>query len=158
MKSGCFKFFALFAVCLIAVCMLTSCQTSTPATRVQQNPAVFNNLSKEDQDLVLRGTISERMTKDAVLLAWGPPNNVAYSRESGRDTETWRYTTMQAVYRPHYGIGMGYGYGYGYRGHRYGGVYPYGSVAFGPDYVPVTSSVVRFRKGRVVGWDTMDQR
>jgi len=157
MKSGCFKFLVMFAVCLAAVCGLTSCQTATPAARVQQNPAVFNSLSKEDQDLVMRGTISEGMSRDAVLLAWGPPDNVVHSRESGRDTEIWRYTSMKPVYRPYYGVGMGYGYGYGYRGYRSGGFYPYGSVALSPDYVPVTSSVARFRKGRVVGWDTVDR-
>ncbi len=158
MKSGCFKFIVMFAVCVLVAITFTSCQTATPASRIQQNPAVFNSLSKEDQDLVSRGTISEGMTKDAVLLAWGPPDNIAHSRDNGRDTEIWRYTSMRPVYRPYYGIGMGYGYGYGYRGYRYGGVYPYGSVAFSPDYVPVTSSVVRFRRGKVVGWDTVDQR
>lgn len=149
MKSGCFKMLLMLTLCAAVLLGFTACETASPATRAQQNPAVFNSLSAEDRDLVLKGTISEGMTKDAVLLAWGRPSTVVTSSDNGRITEVWRYTSLQPVYRPHYGMGMGYGYGYRGRGYAY----PYGAVGFGPDYVPVTSSIVRFRKNRVVGWD-----
>ena len=153
-RKGCLPVIALLFLCCASF-LFTSCETANPATRAQQNPAVYNALSAEDQALVLKGTISEGMTKDAVLLAWGRPDTVMSSSDGGRASEVWRYTSMQPVYRPHYGLGLGMGYGgYGYR-HR-GGIYPYGTISMGPDYVPVTSSVVRFRKGRVYGWDTVN--
>lgn len=152
MKKGCFPLISMLLLCGAAL-LFTSCETANPATRAQQNPAVFNSLSAEDQALVLKGTISEGMSRDAVMLAWGRPDSVMNSSDGGRAGEVWRYTSLRPVYRPYYGVGMGMG---SYGRHR-SGIYPTASFGMGPDYVPVTSSVVRFRNGRVHGWDTVDR-
>ena len=152
MKKGCFPLISLLLLCGAAL-LFTSCETANPATRAQQNPALFQSLSAEDQALVLKGTISEGMSRDVVTLAWGRPDSVMNSSDGGRAAEVWRYTSMRAVYRPYYGVGMGIGS----YGRHHSGIYPSASLSMGPDYVPVTSSVVRFRKGRVDGWDTADR-
>jgi hypothetical protein len=157
MKSGCFKMLALVVLGIVAAFGLTSCETASPATRAQQNPGVLESLSAEDRDLVLKGTIAEGMSKDAVLIAWGRPDRVTSGSAGGRATETWSYTSMRPIYRPHYGLGLGYG-SYGHHGYRHRHFYPSASFGMGPDYIPVTSSVVRFRGNRVIAWETADVR
>lgn len=154
MKSGCFKLIAMLILGVFTVLGFTSCETATPATRAAKTPGVLESLSTEDRDLVLKGTISEGMSKDAVVIAWGKPDSMSYGSMNGKAVETWKYTSLRPIYRPYYGLGVGMGYGYGRRGH----FYPGASLSMGPDYVPVTSSVVRFRGNRVIGWETADVR
>lgn len=117
---------------------------------------MLEGLSEADRELVLKQTISEGMSKNAVFLAWGKPDSVITGSENGRQTETWRYAALRPIYPYPYGLGLGLGYGRGY--HRHGYVAPYASYSLTPDYVPMTSSVVRFRNGRVVAWETADVR
>ncbi len=153
-KHGCSKLIGLCVLIVFAVLQFTGCTTANPQTRVQQNPALFNQLSAQDRDLVLKGTISEGMTKDAVFLAWGRPDAVSTGSDRGKATETWRYATMRPVY-----YGAGFGYGMGHHGGRYygRGYYPGWGVGITPQYVPVTSSVAKFRGARVVAWEASDR-
>ncbi len=148
------KLIGLCALLLFAVIQFTGCTVANPQTRAQQNPALLDGLSAEDRAMVLKGTISEGMTKDTVFLAWGKPDAVTTGSDRGRATETWRYATLRPVY---YGGGFGYGMGYYGGGHHRGGFYPYLGMNLSPQYVPVTSAVVRFRGGRVVAWETADR-
>jgi hypothetical protein len=148
-KRECFKVMAVTLLAAGLMIQLTGCASSTPQGRVQQNPQMFEQLPAADRDLVMRGTISEGMSRDAVFLAWGKPDVVTTGSEGGRQIETWRYAQMHPVYPYGYGVGLGYGPGY----YRHGGLYPYGTVGLTPGYVPVTASVVRFRNGRVVSWE-----
>ena len=151
---GCAKLIGLCALLLFAVINFTGCTVSNPQTRAQQNPALLESLSAADRALVLKGTISEGMTKDTVFLAWGKPDAVTTGRDRGQTTETWRYATLRPVY---YGGGFGYGMGY-YGGRRHGRhFYPYMDMSLSPQYVPVTSAIVKFRGGRVVAWETSDR-
>jgi hypothetical protein len=143
-------------VCLLlcaALLHFTGCAASTPQARAQKNPDLMAAVPARDRDLVLSGTISQGMTRDAVFLAWGQPDAVTKGFERGQETETWRYATMRPVY-----YSPGFGYGLGYYGGRGRHIYPGLSMNLTPDYVPVTSSVVRFRGGRVVAWETADRR
>jgi len=156
MKSGCFKMLTMLALGFAVVFGFTSCESMTPAKRAAENPGVMDRLSEADRNLVLSGTISEGMSKDAVVIAWGRPDSISHGSMGGKPVETWRYATLRPIYRPYYGVGMGYGYGYGYRGRGY--LYPGAAWGMGPDYVPVTSSICRFRNNRVIGWETSDVR
>ncbi len=147
------------AVAVAAVCF-SSCAVSTPASRAAKYPQMADALTPTQRESVMRGHITEGMSKDAVYLAWGAPSRVTRGSEGGRDFEQWRYTELRPIYSSRVGIGFGYGYGYGgyggYRGRygRHGGYYPgYTMIDYGPDYVPVTSAVVKFRSGRVSGWE-----
>ncbi len=153
---GCAKLIGLCALILFTVIHFTGCAASNPQTRAQQNPALLDQLSAEDRALVLKGTISEGMSKDTVFLAWGKPDAVTTGMDRGKTTETWRYATLRQVY---YGGGVGMGMGMGYYGGRHHGgrFYPALDMNLSPQYVPVTSAVVRFRGGRVVAWETSDR-
>lgn len=155
-KRGCSKLLGLCALIVFAILQFTGCTVVTPQTRVQQNQAMFDQLSATERDLVLKGTITEGMTKDTVYLAWGQPDAATTGSDRGKATETWRYATMRPVY---YGGGIGYGMGMGYYGGRgYGrGFYPAFDMSITPQYVPVTSSVVRFHAGRVVAWEASER-
>jgi hypothetical protein len=152
-RRGCFHLMGLSLLLGVAVLYLTGCTASTPLARAQKNPGMLESLSPSDRELVMKSTIAEGMSKDAVFLAWGKPDAVTTGSEGGRPTETWRYAILRPVY-PGLGFGLGYGYGYGYR--RGGYIAPYGSFPLSPGYVPQTASVVRFKNGRVSAWETID--
>lgn len=139
-----------FLPALAAALCLSSCAVSNPASRISQQPALFAALPPSQQALVQTGQIAEGMTKDAVYLAWGRPDGVVAGSENGKTTELWRYTRLQPVYHQRIGMGMGWGYGpYCRRGHRHYDPFYDQRV----DYVPVTAGAVRFRNGKVTGWE-----
>jgi len=147
-KRGCSKIVTMGLLMAVIVLHFTGC-AATPQARVQKNPEMLGRLSAADQILVMRGTINEGMSRDAVYLAWGSPDSVTTGSDNGRQSETWRYATLQPVY--HHGFGLGLGYGGGF--HRGRHFYPGLSMNLTPSYVPRTTSVVRFRNGRVVAWE-----
>lgn len=154
-SRGCFRFFAIGLMLIVVVFHFTGCVASNPQARAMKHPGMLESLPARDQEKVLRSTISEGMSKDAVFLAWGKPDSVTSGSEGGRETETWRYATLRPVFNSSsFGLGLGLGYGRGYR-HR-GYVHPYAVYPVTPDYLPMTSSVVRFRSGRVIAWETAD--
>ncbi len=137
-----------------AALLLSSCATATPAGRVAESPAMFQTLTESQKTAVMEGRVVEGMTPDAVYLAWGRPDRVMRGSENGKPFEQWRFTELKPVY--HTGLTMGMGYGYApYRYGRRGGYYypSYAALETGPDYVPVTSAVVRFSRNRVTGWE-----
>ena len=145
---------AMLILGIAAVIGLSSCEATSPASRAAKSPGVLERLSPHDRELVMKSTISEGMSKDAVYIAWGKPDGITHGSMNGKTVETWTYTSLRPIYRPYYGMGFGMGY-YG-RYHRH--VYPSATLSMGPDYVPVTSSVVRFRNDKVIAWETADVR
>src|SRR5687767_855178 len=111
-ERGCFKIVAMALLMAGVMLHFTGCAASNPQTRIQQNPEMLDRLPAADRELVLKGTISEGMSKDAVYLAWGKPDSVTTGSENGRQTETWRYATLQPVYYHGFGLGLGYGGGF----------------------------------------------
>ena len=110
------------ALTLLGALLLSGCET--PRDRIAQRPEVYNALSPRDRDLVSRGEIREGMSRDAVYLAWGAPNQRGPGRHRGSSAETWVYfSTTSGDHYPGWG-GWGYGYGaFGYGGLGYGGAY-----------------------------------
>lgn len=132
---------AAFA-CAVAV-VLGSCQSATPASRIEANPALFQSLPAEHQQLVQRGQICTGMNKDAVMLAWGAPGGGSMAgQKEGRSFETWRYTQLVPVYTPHF---------YPYYGYRWYGPAYYDDWT----YIPRTAAEVTFQNGRVTGWQSV---
>ena len=140
----------------LAVIALSSCASSNPASRVASHPALMEGLSGEHRNLVLQGRVKEGMNKDAVFLAWGRADEITRGSEGGRESELWRYVALKPVYHTSIGMSMGFGRGYnryGRYGRNCGGFYGDPFFETGPDYVPVTAAVVRFRNNKVTSWE-----
>lgn len=146
MKSG------PFLLLLVLGIGLTSCQSiSRQEKRIQRNPALYEKLGRSERTKVLRGEVSEGMSRDAVFLSWGRPDAVRASSRNGKGKETWLYFGSRPVHTTSFSIGTGsyhsfynrfgchptYGYGYGR------------SV----DYVPELDRSVEFVRDRVVAWE-----
>ena len=159
------------ALTFLGALLLGSCET--PQDRIARRPDVYNALSPRDQQLVAAGEIREGMSRDAVYLAWGAPNQRGPGRHRGSSTETWIYfSSTSGEHYPGWG-GWGYGYGpfgYGGFGYGYGGSYLHRHrsgrlhrhVFYDPFYDPFfyrrTSIVtypertVSFQNGRVISF------
>lgn len=159
--------------------VLASC--STPENRISEHPDIYQSLSSRDQGLVSSGQIRTGMSKNAVWLSWGSPEQKTEGAMRGRATETWVYVWTRSApygsaYYPGYGYGGGYGYGPGF-GPGFGGYGGFGGggvfrshghhgrfVVFGdPFYDPFFYSalsptitypykVVTFSNGRVMSY------
>ena len=141
--------------------LLASC--STTETRISEHPEIFQSLSPRDQALVQAGKIREGMTRDAVWVAWGTPDQKATGFAHGRAVETWiynEYTYANAPYPYPYGP-FGYGGWYGGRTvfRNYGNrrFVIVGDPFFDPFYysyirpsVAYPAKIVSFVNGRVV--------
>lgn len=146
---------------LLAVALLSQCASSTPQSRIENNPQMFSNLSAKDRELVSSGLIREGMTRDAVFLSWGRPDRVSAGSSEGKEQEHWTYLGHQPVRTMNMSMGLGYG-GWGpYWGGPCGwGGYGNPYWAGGPTvtYVPYTAGVVEYTGGRVTRWMASPQR
>lgn len=145
-----FKKMRLFGLsCLIsAASLLVSCHTPTPMDRIAENPLLFRSLSTEHQVMVQSGRICEGMNRDAVMLAWGRPEQPPIiGQRNGQMYETWRYVDHKPVYTDHIGFGMG---AYHHRRHWHHSYYPYTETDV--TYVPVEVAEVTFVNGFVTEW------
>jgi hypothetical protein len=90
------------ALGLVAALIFTSC--STPQTRISDHPDLYQSLSHKDQALVTQGQIRIGMSRTAVWLAWGSPDQKIIGNMGGGPTETWVYVYYAAYpYYPGYG-------------------------------------------------------
>lgn len=143
----------LFTIAMaLSAVVLSSC-SSTPASRIQSNPAIYAKLSPKHQELVRQGQIDRGMTKPAVYLAMGHPDRKFTGERYGKVEERWDYSIYVPVYTHGFSPYFGYGYGrYGSRGY-YGG-YFHPTV----HYIPQRGSSVFFRQGKVTGWNQVRKK
>jgi hypothetical protein len=130
----CASTLALLAGALI----LTSC--STPQTRISDHPDFYQTLSQKDQALVNEGQIRIGMSRTAVWLAWGSPDQKIVGNMGGGTTETWLYI-YYATYYPPYGP-------WGYFGDPFYDPFYY---SFVPS-IPYAAKAVTFARGKVVSF------
>lgn len=136
-----------FFILALAGALLTGC-ASTVEMRKKERYAAYTELSPEQRSAVDVGQIKVGMSKDAVYIAWGKPQQILASESPAGTNEVWIY--------------MGtYLHGYSYWGYRpYCGPYHY---YYGPslyyDYQPVAyaTAEVIFEKGVVKQWRTLPQ-
>jgi hypothetical protein len=157
------------AASALAVTLLLLGGCETVQDRIVQRQAAFQSMSPSDQALVQEGKIREGMSRDAVYIAWGAPNQRGEGRQGGRSVENWIYFNPTSTsfgggfggfgYPYGYGYGGGFGYGYlhGFRGHHHRGY-----VLYDPFYDPFFFSsnrivsyperTVSFQNGRVIAF------
>lgn len=137
--------------------LLANCTVSTPQTRIDQHPALYQGLSPEHQTLVQRGQITEKMPSAGVFLAWGKPASKRSGYDGGKDYQQWDYNSLRPVVSSGFSYGYGYGPYYGHRG-RYGryGYYDTFGLSQSVDYIPYRSRSVVFRNDRVASWEISD--
>src|SRR5436309_16111771 len=101
------RFSAGASVLGIAAIVLVLASCSTPQTRISDHPDLYQSLSARDQALVSQGQIRWEMSRSAVWLAWGSPDQKIVGNLAGRPTETWIYiyyvTYPYYPYYPYYG-------------------------------------------------------
>lgn len=139
-------------IALLAGFAFSSCAPSTPQARIAKNPQVFAALPKKEQNLVAQGQLARGMSPDAVMLAWGDPEQRFEGVKDSKKTDRWDYAGSRPVYTStFYG---GYGYGRGKYGHRNSLGYGYG---FGPEvtYIPYRIASVWFVNSRVDSWERL---
>lgn len=143
-------------VCMLMSVFHFSCAPSTPQARIDQNPAAFYQLGKKHQELVRQGRITGGMNQDAVLLAWGSPDQRFQGYQNSKSTERWDYSASRPIYTNQFVGGFGDFGGYGRFG-RFGnaGLCDFGYGGFGPQvtYVPYRIATVEFRNNRVDSWE-----
>ncbi len=147
-------------ISILPVLVLTGCQSrSAMEKRVDKNPALFGALSQNEKDLVLRGEITEGMSRDAVFLAWGRPDMVRSGSRDGQGRERWGYFDNAPVHSASIGFGVGnYSHSPFYSSF---GMHPRFGYGYGPgwdyghdvDFLPYLEKSAEFENGRVVAWD-----
>ena len=140
------KILALFCIGLFAT-LLSSC-TSTPLSRIQKNPTIYAQLNARDQNLVQQGRITNGMTKPAVYLAMGHPDNKLITNRDGKMQERWDYYIYRPVYSHRLSPYFNYAHG-GYRRSKYYGAYFQPTIR----YAPHRGTSVHFKQDQVTGWD-----
>ena len=135
----------LFLLTIGSLAIILSSCSSTPVTRIEKHPEIYNKLSSKHQALVREGRIVQGMTKPAVYIAMGHPNTKFSGQRDGKSEERWDYN----VYIPVYSHGFSPYYGYRGRCGYYGGAYFHPTV----HYVPRRGSSVFFKSGKVSGWN-----
>lgn len=132
--------------------VLASCQTMTsPERRISQEPALYEDLPSNQQELVRQGKVKEGMSPDAVYLAWGRPKEVKESSRNGKKLLTWVYYGRESI--PVQTVRVGGGY---YGGGCYGGsLYDFGLDYAYRDYV---AAKVEFQNDKVVFWERNRRR
>ena len=98
---------------------------STPASRIDADPATFNRLTPPQQALVKAGQVSIGMDMSAVKLALGDPDRITMRTDSTGQSQIWHYVTYEDN-------GVVLYTGYYHRGWRRGGWGGWGW--WGPDY------------------------
>jgi hypothetical protein len=147
----------LSSLCGLAVAVLAllgSACASRPASekRFEKNPEIVAKLSSRERDLVRRGEVAEGMSRDAVFIAWGRPDDVRTGSRDGRERERWTYLSRTGGHTTSVGFSTG-----GYGGLHTGVGYQYGPfVGLGNDpYFPSrVERTVEFVNDRVVSWES----
>jgi hypothetical protein len=127
----------------VGAMILASC--STPQTRISEHPEIYQSLSARDQALVGHGQIRIGMSRTAVWLAWGSPDQKIVGKTRAGSNETWLYVYYAAYpYYPYYGPWDPY----------FGAPLLYDPFYYSdfPPSIPYPGKVVTFANGRVASF------
>ncbi len=80
---------------LVGVLALAGC--STPQTRINKNPAAYDRLSSEQQELVREGRVAIGFDRETVKLALGEPDRIWKRTDKAGESEAWTYTAYETA-------------------------------------------------------------
>ncbi|MBX6420489.1 MAG: hypothetical protein IRZ06_05720 [Nevskia sp.] len=83
--------------------LLLAC--SSPATRIEQNPALFDSYPPEVQQKIRAGQVDVGFTPDMVRLALGEPDRRYERTDANGTSEVWAYRERKPAFS--FGIGGG---------------------------------------------------
>lgn len=135
--------FFLFPIFLL---FLAHCAT-TPSSRIQSNPHLYNALSAKEKRLVAQGRIDQGMSSPAVFLALGSPDKKIQGALGRKSFERWIYTSAVPTYYWGFSPYMGYRWGHS-------GYWRYGGFGFEPSilFEQRPTSYVEFIDNKVSKW------
>ncbi len=146
----------LFIPLLLLSLVFSACAPSTPQARIERYPEKFAALDKREQSLVSQGQIDRGMSGDAVMLAWGFPDQRFEGSIDSQITERWDYVTSVPVHTTGFGGGP-YGFVHGRYGPRGRWGHPGVGFGLGPEivYIPRRVASVWFINSRVDAWERL---
>ncbi|MDA0346440.1 MAG: hypothetical protein O3C43_03260 [Verrucomicrobia bacterium] len=142
----------LIITSLIGALFISGCAT-TPQSRVNENPGLFDSFTAEQKEIILKGEVDLGFTPEMVLMAAGVPDRKAKKRSKNGSSEVWTY--YQYTPRSIHGFGN-YGSYYSYNS-RFGGWYRNG---YWGDHVIISREgereknlVVEFQRGEIISFE-----
>jgi outer membrane protein assembly factor BamE (lipoprotein component of BamABCDE complex) len=68
---------------------------STPDSRIEKNPEVFDRCTPQQQELIKQGKIAIGFDEEMVRLALGDPNRITTRTDASGQSEVWYYVTYE---------------------------------------------------------------
>ncbi len=119
--------------------ILISC-SSTPQSRIEENPMMYNQLPSEYKNAVREGRIEKGMPPEAVFLAWGKPYSISEKEDAHSKSLIWYYATRRFLRHSSYDYDPIY--------------YPYYFYSPEPGcYIIDPEGYVQFIDNKVVSWE-----
>ena len=141
------------SILLMTVVLFFGGCVSTPQSRAEDNPDLFDSFTEHEKETILKGEVDLEFTKEMVMMAAGMPDRKAKRRSSKGSSEVWTY--YKYTPRSIWGFG-GYGRYFSYSPY-YGGYYRNG---YWGDHIVVSREgerdknlEVEFQGGRVVAFE-----
>jgi hypothetical protein len=78
---------------LAGLVLLVGC--STPAARIDKNPAVFDRCTPQQQALIKQGKVALGFDEEMVRLALGDPDRITTRTDAAGESEVWSYVTYE---------------------------------------------------------------
>lgn len=151
-STNCIIMRILALTSITGLLILSGC-VSTPQSRADENPDLFESFTAAQKEAILKGEVDLEFTPEMVRMAAGMPDRRAKKRSSKGTSEVWTY--YEYYPRSIYGYG-GYGRYFSYN-RLYGGWYR--NSYWGGDIVVARHGereknlVVEFQEGKVISFE-----
>jgi len=136
-----------FICTALLLSILCGCATSTIESRKEERAEVYASLSEADRKSVDQGEVRVGMSRDAVYISWGEPDQVMNSGNSDGVVETWLYHGSTLERRHRWGVREVFDQ----RGRNYL------ITTYDPEYVSrqYVRAEISFSDGKVRSWKTL---
>ena len=127
------------ALIIPSIVALTIACASTPASRIEENQALFDSYTEEVQSKLRSGRVELGYEMEMVRIALGEPDETSTEIDETGETLMWGYTRS----RPGFSVGLG--------GGSFGGSTGVGvGVGMGSGPKRNYTAIIEFREGKVI--------